>query len=168
MENRTSLRALIRRETEAGRGETAVPTKLLRRNHGINRDFRPTPCIRNSRVFVGKVSVGRYANTRPLHTRPYVTDHLHCDLLNNQSQLFEIRSSKEIRPIVSLILSEIVFRCEIKQRFDSVSLCTRFDSVEGRVRTTLEHDQRTIVTFVFLFIVNKCDLHRVSWVSGSF
>lgn len=102
---------------------------------------------------------GRYTRGRMSLTT------LHCDLLNNQSQLFEIRSSKEIRPIVSLILSEIVFRCEIKQRFDSVSLCTRFDSVEGRVRTILEHDQRTIVTFVFLFIVNKCDLHVVDvWI----
>lgn len=54
------------KETEAGR-ETAIPTKLLQRNRCINRDFRPTPCIRNSRVFVGKVSASRYANTRPLH-----------------------------------------------------------------------------------------------------
>lgn len=106
---------------------------------------------------------GRYTRGRMSLTTSTVTSSL-----NNQNQLFEIRSSKEIRPIVSLILSEIVFRCEIKQRFDSVSLCTRFDSVEGRVRTTLEHDQRTIVTFVFLFIVNKYDLHRVSWMSGSF
>lgn len=105
---------------------------------------------------------GRYTRGRMSLTTSTVTSSL-----NNQNQLFEIRSSKEI-PIVSLILSEFVFRCEIKQRFDSVSLCTRFDSVEGRVRTTLEHDQRTIVTFVFLFIVNKYDLHRVSWMSGSF
>lgn len=81
---------------------------------------------------------GRYTRGRMSLTTSTVTSSL-----NNQSQLFEIRLSKEIRPIVSLILSEFVFRCEIKQRFDSVSLCTRFDSVEGRVRTTLEHDQRT-------------------------
>lgn len=67
------------RERDGGRKGDGVPIvsneTVAAASTVISTHAAFEPCIRNSRVFVGKVSAGRYANTRP-----YVTDHLRRDL----------------------------------------------------------------------------------------